>query len=73
MLGLFIELDDVTILPDVRIRVDHIFGRDTRPELDQGFMVVMGLDHIDQFFDVIRQGQASTLAAQLLCQMLWCY
>jgi phytoene dehydrogenase-like protein len=32
-----------------------------RPELAQAFMVIMGLDHIDQFHDIIRHHEAGTI------------
>lgn len=37
-----------------------------RPELDRGFMVVMGLDHIDQFLDVIRHHEAGTIPPTIM-------
>src|SRR5581483_3590785 len=44
----------------------HYTVADKRPELDHGFMVVMGLDHIDQFFDVIRHHEAGTIPPTLM-------
>lgn len=44
----------------------HYTVAETRPELDQGFMVVMGLDHIDQFFDVIRHHEAGTIPPTIM-------
>jgi phytoene dehydrogenase-like protein len=32
-----------------------------RPELAQAFMVIMGLDHVDQFHDIIRHHEAGTI------------
>jgi phytoene dehydrogenase-like protein len=32
-----------------------------RPELAQAFMTIVGLDHIDQFFDIIRHHEAGTI------------
>ncbi len=37
-----------------------------RPELDRGFMVVMGLDHVDQFSDVIRHHEAGTMPPTIM-------
>jgi phytoene dehydrogenase-like protein len=34
---------------------------ENRPELDQAFMVIMGLDHVDQFPDIVRHHEAGTL------------
>ena len=39
---------------------------EARPELDRGFMVVMGLDHVDQFSDVIRHHEAGTLPPTIM-------
>jgi len=44
----------------------HYAVAEKRPELDDGFMVVMGLDHIDQFFDVIRHHEAGTIPPTLM-------
>ena len=44
----------------------HYTVAEARPELDQGFMVVMGLDHIDQFFDVIRHHEAGTIPPTIM-------
>jgi phytoene dehydrogenase-like protein len=32
-----------------------------RPELAQAFMTIVGLDHVDQFFDIIRHHEAGTI------------
>jgi phytoene dehydrogenase-like protein len=32
-----------------------------RPELDRAFMVIMGLDHIDQYPDIVRHHEAGTI------------
>jgi phytoene dehydrogenase-like protein len=32
-----------------------------RPELAQAFMVIMGLDHVDQFHDIVRHHEAGTI------------
>jgi len=32
-----------------------------RPELDRAFMVIMGLDHVDQFPDIVRHHEAGTI------------
>jgi phytoene dehydrogenase-like protein len=32
-----------------------------RPELAQAFMVVIGLDHVDQFYDIVRHHEAGTM------------
>jgi phytoene dehydrogenase-like protein len=32
-----------------------------RPELAQAFMVIMGLDHVDQFHDIVRHHEAGTV------------
>jgi phytoene dehydrogenase-like protein len=32
-----------------------------RPELSQAFMTIVGLDHVDQFFDIIRHHEAGTI------------
>jgi phytoene dehydrogenase-like protein len=37
-----------------------------RPELDNGFMVVMGLDHVDQFSDLIRHHEAGTIPPTIM-------
>jgi phytoene dehydrogenase-like protein len=37
-----------------------------RPELDQAFMVVMGLDHVDQFVEVIRHHEAGTIPSTIM-------
>ena len=37
-----------------------------RPELDGGFMVVMGLDHVDQFSDLIRHHEAGTIPPTIM-------
>ena len=34
---------------------------DTRPELDKAFMVILGLDHVDQFHDIVRHHEAGTI------------
>ena len=44
----------------------HYTVAEQRPELDRGFMVVMGLDHIDQFFDVIRHHEAGTIPPTIM-------
>jgi phytoene dehydrogenase-like protein len=44
----------------------HYSVADKRPELDRGFMVVMGLDHIDQFSDVIRHHEAGTIPPTIM-------
>jgi phytoene dehydrogenase-like protein len=31
------------------------------PELDKAFMVIMGLDHVDQFHDIVRHHEAGTM------------
>jgi len=33
----------------------------SRPELAQAFMVIMGLDHVDQFHDIVRHHEAGTV------------
>jgi phytoene dehydrogenase-like protein len=33
----------------------------SRPELAQAFMVIMGLDHVDQFHDIVRHHEAGTI------------
>ena len=33
----------------------------THPELARAFMVIVGLDHVDQFFDIIRHHEAGTI------------
>jgi phytoene dehydrogenase-like protein len=40
--------------PRYRASADH-------PELAQAFMVIMGLDHIDQFSDIVRHHEAGTI------------
>ena len=40
--------------PRYRASADH-------PELAQAFMVIMGLDHVDQFSDIVRQHEAGTI------------
>ena len=37
-----------------------------RPELDRGFMIVMGLDHVDQFSDLIRHHEAGTIPPTIM-------
>ena len=37
-----------------------------RPELDRGFMVVMGLDHVDQFSDMIRHHEAGPIPPTIM-------
>jgi phytoene dehydrogenase-like protein len=37
-----------------------------RPEIDRGFMVVMGLDHVDQFSDIIRHHEAGTIPPTIM-------
>lgn len=37
-----------------------------RPELDHGFMIVMGLDHVDQFSDLIRHHEAGTIPPTIM-------
>lgn len=32
-----------------------------RPELDRAFMVIMGLDHVDQYSDIVRHHEAGTI------------
>ena len=32
-----------------------------RPELARAFMVIMGLDHVDQFLDIVRHHEAGTI------------
>jgi len=32
-----------------------------RPELDRAFMVIMGLDHVDQFSEIVRHHEAGTI------------
>jgi phytoene dehydrogenase-like protein len=44
----------------------HYAVAEKRPELDHGFMVVMGLDHIDQFFEVIRHHEAGTIPPTIM-------
>jgi phytoene dehydrogenase-like protein len=44
----------------------HYTVAEKRPELDHGFMVVMGLDHIDQFRDVIRHHEAGTIPPTIM-------
>ena len=34
---------------------------DRRPELAQAFMVILGLDHVDQFHDIVRHHEAGTM------------
>ncbi len=34
---------------------------DARPELEKAFMVIMGLDHVDQFHDIVRHHEAGTI------------
>ena len=38
----------------------------TRPEIHDGFMVVMGLDHVDQFADLIRHHEAGTMPPTIM-------
>ncbi len=33
----------------------------THPQLDRAFMVIMGLDHVDQFADIVRHHEAGTV------------
>ena len=40
--------------PRYRASADH-------PELAQAFMVIMGLDHVDQFGDIVRHHEAGTI------------
>jgi phytoene dehydrogenase-like protein len=40
--------------PRYAARADH-------PELDQAFMVILGLDHVDQFLDIVRHHEAGTI------------
>ena len=40
--------------PRYRASADH-------PELAQAFMVIMGLDHVDQFSDIVRHHEAGTI------------
>lgn len=37
-----------------------------RPELAQAFMVIMGLDHADQFHDIVRHHEAGTIPATVM-------
>jgi phytoene dehydrogenase-like protein len=37
-----------------------------RPQLDGGFMVVMGLDHVEQFSDLIRHHEAGTIPPTIM-------
>lgn len=37
-----------------------------RTELDSGFMIVMGLDHVDQFSDLIRHHEAGTIPPTIM-------
>jgi len=34
---------------------------DTRPELAKAFMVILGLDHVDRFHDIVRHHEAGTI------------
>ncbi|PWT93649.1 MAG: hypothetical protein C5B56_00385 [Proteobacteria bacterium] len=36
-------------------------ARSDHPELDQAFMVILGLDHVDQFLDIVRHHEAGTI------------
>jgi phytoene dehydrogenase-like protein len=36
-------------------------ARDNHPELDQAFMVILGLDHVDQFPEIVRHHEAGTI------------
>jgi phytoene dehydrogenase-like protein len=36
-------------------------ARDRYPELDCAFMVIMGLDHVDQFMEIVRHHEAGTI------------
>jgi phytoene dehydrogenase-like protein len=40
--------------PRYAARADH-------PELDQAFMVILGLDHVDQFLEIVRHHEAGTI------------
>lgn len=39
----------------------HYRIADGRPEIDRAFMVIMGLDHVDQYPDIVRQHEAGTI------------
>jgi phytoene dehydrogenase-like protein len=45
---------DLTEPPRYRASAEH-------PELAQAFMVIMGLDHVDQFGDIVRHHEAGTI------------
>jgi phytoene dehydrogenase-like protein len=36
-------------------------ARTNHPELDSAFMVILGLDHVDQFLDIVRHHEAGTI------------
>src|SRR5262249_8824797 len=36
-------------------------ARSAHPELDHAFMVILGLDHVDQFSDIVRHHEAGTI------------
>ncbi|MBV9628571.1 MAG: NAD(P)/FAD-dependent oxidoreductase [Xanthobacteraceae bacterium] len=36
-------------------------ARANHPELDRAFMVILGLDHVDQFLDIVRHHEAGTI------------
>src|SRR5262249_60863277 len=36
-------------------------GRANHPELDRAFMVILGLDHVDQFPEIVRHHEAGTM------------
>jgi phytoene dehydrogenase-like protein len=47
---------------NVNLRAPPIYrAAAERPELAQAFMVILGLDHIDQFHDIIRHHEAGTI------------
>ena len=39
----------------------HYAARADHPELDRAFMVIMGLDHVDQFLDIVSHHEAGTM------------
>jgi phytoene dehydrogenase-like protein len=39
---------------------------ESRPELAQAFMVILGLDHVDQFHDIVRHHEAGTIPTTVM-------
>jgi phytoene dehydrogenase-like protein len=44
----------------------HYRAADRHPELEEAFMVIMGLDHVDQFTDIVSQHERGTLAPTVM-------